>query len=112
MFANGIWALMVMSGALFRGRRQHQQLIPLFAIGVFTGFTLPKRARVHWWKQRPSGWRRRAAVNGLGALLTAVTTVVFLISKFIEGAWVVVVAVPSFVLLFLAYPRLLPKGRT
>ena len=103
VFANGIWALMVMSGALLIAVGGNtNSLIPLFAIGVFTGFTLAQSGLVvHWWKQRPSGWRRRAAVNGLGALLTAVTTVVFLISKFIEGAWVVVVAVPSFVLLFL-----------
>jgi amino acid transporter len=103
VFANGIWALMVMSaGLLIAVSGNTNSLIPLFAIGVFTGFTLAQSGLVvHWWKQRPPGWRRRAAVNGLGALLTAVATVVFLVSKFLEGAWVVVAAVPCFVFLFL-----------
>jgi len=55
---------------------------------------------VHWRRTRPPRWRRRAAVNGLGALITAVATLVFLLTKFTEGAWVVVVAVPAFMLLF------------
>jgi hypothetical protein len=76
-------------------------LIPLFAIGVFTGFTLAQSGLVvHWWRTRPPHWRHRAAINALGATMTAVATVVFLFSKFLAGAWVVVVAVPTFVLLF------------
>ena len=76
-------------------------LIPLFAIGVFTGFTLAQSGLVvHWLRGKRRRWRRRAAINGLGAAMTAIATVVFLVSKFLEGAWVVVVAVPLFVLLF------------
>ena len=76
-------------------------MIPLFAIGVFTGFTLSQVGLViHWRRTRPHRWRRRAAINGFGALVTALATAIFLISKFTEGAWVVVVAVPSFVFLF------------
>jgi hypothetical protein len=77
-------------------------LIPLFAIGVFTGFTLSQTGLVvHWRRTRPPGWWRRAAINGLGAFITAVATIVFLITKFTEGAWVVVIAIPAFMLLFL-----------
>ena len=70
-------------------------LIPLFAIGVFIGFTLSQAGLVvHWRRTRPPGWRRRAAVNGLGAMVTASPPSIFLVTKFLEGAWVVVVAIP------------------
>ncbi len=103
VFANGIGVLAVLSGALLLAVDGNTNtLIPLFAIGVFIGFTLAQTGLVvHWHRTRPPGWRRRAAINGLGAVITAVATVVFLISKFTEGAWVVVIAIPGFVLLFL-----------
>jgi amino acid transporter len=102
VFANGIWATAGMSGLLIIAVRGNTlTLIPLFAIGVFTGFTLSQTGLVvHWRRTRPPRWRRRAAINGLGALITAVATLVFLFTKFTEGAWVVVVAVPLFILLF------------
>jgi amino acid transporter len=102
VFANGIWALAVLAGGLLVAVDGNtDRLIPLFAIGVFTGFTLAQTGLVvHWWRSKPSRWRRRASVNGLGAVVTAIATVVFLLTKFTEGAWVVVIAVPLFVLLF------------
>jgi amino acid transporter len=103
VFANGIWALAIFAGILLVAAGGNtNSLIPLFAIGVFTGFTLAQSGLVvHWWRTKSAGWRRRASVNGLGATVTAIATVVFLFTKFTEGAWVVVVAVPAFVLLFL-----------
>ena len=102
VFSNGIWALTLMAGALLVAVRGNTNtLIPLFAIGVFTGFTLSQAGLVvHWRRQRPPRWRRRALINGTGAVVTALATVVFLVSKFTEGAWVVVVAVPAFIVLF------------
>jgi len=102
VFANGIWALSVLSAALLIAVGGNtNSLIPLFAIGVFTGFTLAQSGLVvHWWRTKPPGWRHRAAINGLGATMTAIATIVFLFSKFLEGAWVVVVAIPAFVFLF------------
>jgi len=102
VFANGIWALAILSGVLLVAVGGNtNSLIPLFAIGVFTGFTLAQSGLViHWWRTRPPRWRQRAAINGIGAAMTAIATAVFLFSKFLEGAWVVVVAVPVFVLLF------------
>ena len=102
VFANGIWALAIMSGVLLVAVNGNtDRMIPLFAIGVFTGFTLAQTGMVvHWWRSRAPRWRMRAAINGFGALVTAVTTVIFLITKFTEGAWVVVVAIPGFILLF------------
>jgi amino acid transporter len=101
-YAFGIGALAVMSGVLLLAVRGNTNtLIPLFAIGVFTGFTLSQTGLVvHWRRLRPPHWHLRAAINGIGAVITAVATIVFLVSKFTEGAWVVVIAVPAFILLF------------
>ena len=102
-FANGIVVLAVLSGALLIAVDGNTNtLIPLFAIGVFIGFTLSQTGLVvHWRRTRPPHWIRRASINALGACITAIATVVFLISKFTEGAWVVVIAIPSFIWLFL-----------
>jgi FtsH-binding integral membrane protein len=107
VFSNGIWALAIMSGALLIAVNGNTNtLIPLFAIGVFTGFTLSQTGLVvRWRRQRPQRWRYRAAVNGLGALVTATATVIFLVTKFTEGAWVVVVAIPLFMYLFVRIHR-------
>lgn len=102
VFNNGIWVLAVLSGGLLvvvRGNTN--EMIPLFAIGVFTGFTLSQAGLVvHWWRNRPARWHYRALVNGGGAIVTALATVIFLVSKFTQGAWIVVITVPLFVLLF------------
>src|SRR5664280_3834040 len=52
------------------------------------------------WRTRPARWHHRAAINGFGAIITALATAIFLISKFTQGAWIVVLAVPAFVFLF------------
>ncbi len=102
VFSKGIWALSIAAAALLVVVRGNTNtLIPLFAIGVFIGFTLAQTGMVvHWRAARPPGWRRRAALNGIGAVVTALATMVFLISKFTEGAWVVVVVVPLLIVLF------------
>ena len=102
VFANGIWVLSGLSAVLLIAVGGNtNKMIPLFAIGVFTGFTLSQSGLVvHWWRIRPPHWRHRAAINGCGAIVTGLATMVFLITKFTEGAWVVVLAVPSFVILF------------
>lgn len=102
VFTNGILVLTVLSAALLIAVGGNtNDLIPLFAIGVFTGFTLSQTGLVvHWRRTRPARWRRRATINGVGAVVTAVATIIFLFTKFLEGAWVVVIAVPMFILLF------------
>jgi hypothetical protein len=76
-------------------------LIPLYAIGVFVGFTVSQIGLVkHWVTERSPRWQVRAALNGTGAAMTAVAVAVFLISKFLAGAWVVVIAIPALMLLF------------
>jgi amino acid transporter len=102
VFGNGVIALTVFSGVLLAVvRGDTNTLIPLFAIGVFTGFTLSQAGLVvHWRRTREPGWTRRAAVNGVGAVVTASATVIFLVTKFVAGAWVVVVAIPLIIVLF------------
>jgi amino acid transporter len=103
VFTNGIFALTLGSAALLIAVGGNTNtLIPLFAIGVFIGFTLAQTGLVvHWRRTRPPRWQARATLNGIGAFVTAVATIVFLISKFTEGAWVVVIAIPAFIFLFL-----------
>jgi amino acid transporter len=95
-------------------------LVPLFAIGVFVGFTLSQVGMVrHWHEQHGHGWAGRAMINGLGAVLTLAALAVELVSKFTEGAWLVVLVIPLLVLMFtrirVTYDRigaLLELGRT
>ncbi|MFI6685283.1 APC family permease [Streptomyces sp. NPDC050485] len=82
------------------------RMIPLFAIGVFIGFTISQIGLVrHWAGQRPPGWLPRALLNGVGAVLTTVAGIVLLATKFLEGAWVVVATVPLLMLLFARIQR-------
>jgi amino acid transporter len=82
-------------------RGSTQALIPVFAIGVFVGFTLSQAGMVrHWRLQGGQGWRWRAVVNGIGAVFTLATLAIELLSKFAEGAWLVVIVIPLLMLLF------------
>jgi len=77
------------------------RLIPLFTIGVFLGFTISQIGLVrHWRAERPSRWQLRAAVNGAGAVMTAIAVVVFLATKFLAGAWVITFVIPLLIFLF------------
>jgi Amino acid permease len=98
----GVVALAVLAGVLLIAvNAVTARLIPLYAIGVFIGFTISQTGLVrHWHGQRSPRWRLRAALNGTGAVLTATAAAVFVVSKFTSGAWVVVVTVPALMLLF------------
>lgn len=102
VYRYGVVALALLAGLLLTAvHAATDRLIPLYAIGVFIGFTISQTGLVrHWYGERTPGWRLRAAVNGTGAILTAVAAVVFVATKFAAGAWVVVVAVPALMLLF------------
>ena len=98
----GVAVLAVLAGVLLVAvNADTARLIPLYAIGVFTGFTISQTGLVrHWHSQRTPRWLLRAALNGTGAVLTATATVVFVATKFTSGAWVVVLIVPALMLLF------------
>jgi len=82
-------------------RGDTQALIPVFAIGVFVGFTLSQAGMVrHWREQHGDGWALRAFINGLGAVLTTAALAIELVSKFTEGAWLIIIVIPLLVLMF------------
>ena len=129
VFSNGVILLAIFSGFLvwaFRG--DTSRLIPLYAVGVFLSFTLSQAGMVvHWWREgrmskapvqdatatpggtaevrRKSHWRKYLVVNGVGALATFVVLVIFIVTKFVHGAWIVVVVIPVLVLMFLKIHR-------
>ena len=77
------------------------RLIPLYAVGAFLAFTLSQAGMVmHWRKNRGPNWVKSALVNGLGALVTGVTTSVVLVAKFVEGAWITVIFIPLTIVFF------------
>ena len=82
-------------------RGDTQALIPVFAIGVFVGFTLSQAGMVkHWREQHGDGWAVRAFINGLGAVLTTAALAIELVSKFTEGAWLIIIIIPLLVFMF------------
>jgi amino acid transporter len=106
-YSNGIIAIGALAIVLVVafGGSTHA-LIPLFAVGVFLCFTLSQAGMVrHWHRERGDGWRRKAAINGTGAVVTGVVTLIVVGEKFTAGAWIVVVLVPLLVALFYAVHR-------
>ncbi|MFF3884299.1 APC family permease [Streptomyces sp. NPDC001914] len=104
---HGVLALALVSAALlvFSGGDTNT-LVPLFAIGVFVGFTVAQVGMVrHWFLERGGRWRGKALLNGFGAVLTGAATVVVTLEKFREGAWLVVIALPLLVAAFGAVHR-------
>jgi amino acid transporter len=107
VFSNGIVILAIFSGLLvivFGG--DTSRLIPLYAIGVFLSFTLSQSSMVvHWLRERgtvKSSWKKSIVINAVGALATFMVLCVFVATKFIHGAWIVVLVVPVMVVLFRA----------
>jgi amino acid transporter len=114
VFSNGIIILGALAGllvVLFRGSTHH--LIPLYAVGVFLSFTLSQTGMViHWFKQKDRGWVTRAVVNAIGAIATAVVLVVITVTKFMLGAWMVILLLPLLVMMFRAiHQHYLSLGR-
>ncbi len=103
VFHNGIYILTGFTAFLivvFNG--DSHALVPLFAVGAFTAFTLSQAGMVvHWFKSKERDWQVKAFINGLGALVTAITLLVIGISKFLGGAWISIIVIPATVYLFL-----------
>ncbi|MFI5830136.1 APC family permease [Streptomyces sp. NPDC051578] len=96
-----VWLASVSALLLVFSGGDTNTLVPLFAIGVFVGFTICQVGMVrHWYRERPRGWQAKAALNGFGALLTGASAVVVTATKFTEGAWLIVVALPLLVVGF------------
>jgi amino acid transporter len=96
VYSNGVVILTVFTCLLIIAFDANlNRLIQLYLVGVFISFTLSQAGMVvHWKKSREKGWQRSAVINGFGAVLTAVVLVVVIRSKFLEGAYIVVAAIP------------------
>jgi amino acid transporter len=107
VYTQGIIVLTVLAGSLlifFNGVTD--KLIPLFAIGAFLAFTLSQAGMViHWSRSRERNARLSAVVNGTGAIATAITLLIVIVTKFAEGAWIVVIVVPLLFILMLSINR-------
>jgi amino acid transporter len=99
VFSNGIIVLTIVSSTLLIvfGATVNA-LVPLYAIGVFTGFAMAGFGMAKYHKRvREQGWRRRRIINTVGGIYTALVVVIFAVVKFSEGAWVIVILFPLLV---------------
>ena len=107
VYTYGIMVLALLCGGvlvLFGGVTD--RLIPLYAVGAFMAFTLSQTGMVmHWIRHRGPNWVRSAAVNGLGGLVTGITTAVVLVAKFAEGAWITLIFIPFTIACFVVVRR-------
>src|SRR5262245_6232896 len=107
VFSNGVLVLAGAAGLLiiaFGGVTN--ALIPLYAIGVFLSFTLSQSGMVlHHRTLREPGWKRNLVINAVGAVATAITSIIIATTKFAKGAWVPLVVIPIIVTLFKAIHR-------
>lgn len=107
VFSNGVILLSLCAIVLvviFKG--DTTAIIPLYAVGVFTSFTLSQTGMVrYWFREKTQGWQASALMNAIGALVTFVVLMIIAATKFLLGAWAVVIAVPLLVSLFLAIRR-------
>jgi amino acid transporter len=102
VFSNGVIFLAAIASLLivvFKGNIS--ALIPLYAFGVFTGFTLSQAGMVrHHLKHRESNWHSKMAINAVGAFVTGTIATVVVVSKFTEGAWIPAALIPLMVVMF------------
>ena len=107
VFSNGILFLAAAASALliaFGGLTT--LLIPLYAVGVFTSFTLSQSGMVrHHLRLREQGWRRGVAINAVGAVATLIVLLIVAITKFAVGAWLPIIVVPVIIALFVSIKR-------
>jgi hypothetical protein len=102
-FSNGLILLSVAAALIYVGfNGETAPLIPLFAVGVFLAFTLCQAGMVvHWWRLRDRHWRRSLAFNATGGFLSAIVFITAGATKFLEGAWVALLAICLFMVVAL-----------
>jgi amino acid transporter len=103
VFSNGILLLTAVSLVLLAATNASvDSLVAVYAIGVFTGFTLAGAGMVRYHlRVKERGWQRRLAINGFAAVLSAIVVIIFAVTKFTQGAWVVVVVGPVLVVVLI-----------
>jgi hypothetical protein len=102
VFSSGIVVLAILAGLLLIGfRGVTDKLIPLFAIGAFSAFSLSQIGMVaHWRHKHGKHSRTKLIANGFGAVMTSIALLIIIVAKFIEGAWVILIVGPSLVWMF------------
>ncbi len=107
VYSNGIVVLTGLAAALIVAFRANvNSLIHLYVVGVFTAFTLSQAGMVRYWRRtKGAGWRRSAVINGIGSAATGIVTLLVIETKFTEGAWAVIVAIPVMVTAFYGIKR-------
>jgi len=107
LYSHGIVALVGFTALLLIGfGGVTDRLIPLFAIGAFLAFTLSQAGMVvHWYRQRGPGFRHRMFINGIGAIATGATTIIVLVAKFADGAWITAILIPLLIVTMAAVKR-------
>jgi amino acid transporter len=107
VFSNGMLILAGLSALLIAAFSANvNSLIHLYVIGVFTAFTLAQAGMVRYWlRNKDPAWRRRVAMNGVGSATTGVVAVIVIWSKFLSGAWMVIIAMPVLIAGFYAVHR-------
>ena len=107
VFSEGVYVLTILAAVLlsvFGGVTD--RLIPLYAVGAFLAFTLSQAGMVgHWRKSKEPAARRHMVVNGIGAVATGITVCVVLVAKFLDGAWITVLLIPTLIGLMVAIHR-------
>ncbi len=107
VYSQGVYVLAVLSAVLlilFGGVTD--RLIPLYAVGAFLAFTLSQTGMVfHWRRTGGRGSRHSMFVNGLGAIATGITVIVVLVAKFLEGAWITLLLIPTLLAIMIAVRR-------
>lgn len=101
-YSNGMIVLAALAALLIElFHAQTNALIPLYAIGVFAAFTVAQTGlTIRWFKVKGRLWKTKAGINTFGSLITAIVAVIFAVTKFAEGAWIVLIVLP--VLIFCA----------
>jgi len=98
-FSNGILLLFFLSAALvIYFHASSHLLMPLYAVGVFLSFTLSQAGMfVRWGKRKEDKWKHKAFINGAGMVITGITCIIIAASKFLHGAWIVLICIPVLV---------------
>ena len=103
-FSNGIMFIYICGALLLIGfSAETHALIPFYAVGVLISFTISQAGMfVKWLKDKDKGWQYKSLINGLGAIVTFVGTIVVFTMKFTSGAWVLAVVIPL-IIFFMSY---------
>lgn len=100
-FSNGIMFIWIVASLLIIIYKSNvNNLIPLYSVGVFISFTVAQFAMFkNWLKTKEKGWKHKCWINGFGALVTCVVSVIVFCTKFTDGSWLLAIAIPGLMLL-------------